>query len=424
MEKFYEFISQHQNDDISRLILDRKKWPEIDIDLAVNCIESRRKLKGKVQEWYDNQRLIFPRKLSAEQCSSSETASYKASLLLRITGRPPKVADLTGGFGVDSWHFSKVAEQVLYNEMIEELASAAIHNFSELGADNISVSNTMICPEGTETDSLCNTSSIRTLLDGFCPDIVFLDPARRDSAGKKVFLLEDCQPDILGLKDEIFRQAPHILLKLSPMADITMAVSRLGSTCREVHIVSSGGECKELLIWMDREWDGEYSMTIYEKGNTLTFSPSEEKKSCSTIVEDPFTDAHWLFEPGKSLMKSGAFNYISQHFGISKLGRSTHYYIIGENHSEICRELQKYGKVVKIIRTEPLNNKSIKALSKEYPNAEVTARNLPLTSEQLAKKLGCQPGSAKKQSGTQLEVHIYGLKSDTAGNLLILTTCK
>ena len=125
MEKLADFVTQHITDDTSRLILDRAKWPEIDMDLAVNCIESRRKLRGKVQGWYDDPRLVFPARLSAEQCSSTATARYKASFASRI-GKSR--ADLTGGLGVDSWFFSQMMDNVLYNEMQEKLCDAAAYN--------------------------------------------------------------------------------------------------------------------------------------------------------------------------------------------------------------------------------------------------------------------------------------------------------
>ena len=202
MKKLQQFVSEHLTDDLSRLVLNRKKWPEIDMDLALACIESRRKLKNKVQEWYDNPELIFPLKLSAEQCSSSATASYKAILASRIaknsSGREDewRIADLTGGLGVDSWFFSKKASAVLYNEMQETLCAASARNFKALGADNITISRHAVSSftegemEMTPTD----------LLSGFRPDIVYMDPARRGEGGKKVFLIEDCTPDVLTLK--------------------------------------------------------------------------------------------------------------------------------------------------------------------------------------------------------------------------------
>ena len=186
MENLLKFIAEHTDEDVSRLILDRNKFPEIDIDLAVNCIESRRKLKGKVQEWYDEPGLIFPLKLSAEQCSSSATGRYKAAFAEKICGKVKdwSIADLTGGLGVDCWFFSQKASKVIYNEMQDKLCNAARHNFKTLGADNIEVNNLIVSAENIGR-AVSNA------------DIVYIDPARRDSEGKKVFLIEDCTPDVL-----------------------------------------------------------------------------------------------------------------------------------------------------------------------------------------------------------------------------------
>jgi hypothetical protein len=247
-----------------------------------------------------------------------------------------------------------------------------------------------------------------------------MDPARRGEGGRKVFLIEDCQPDVLGLKEDIFKVSPHFLIKLSPMADITMAAERLGRQCREIHIVAAGGECKELLIWMDRDWNDDYSVITSEISNDsteykgLTFKPSEERESAALPVEKPLEAAgKWLFEPGKALMKAGAFNLISAKFGIGKFGRSTHYYIA--DTPEQALQLKQYGKVFSILRCEPLDKRSIKAAGKDFPKAEVTARNIPMDTDTLRKKLGTASSDT---------THIFGLKSDTAGNLLIITTSR
>lgn len=396
MEKLLKFISDHYEDDISRLILDRKKYHEIDIDLAVNCIESRRKLKGKVQEWHDNPALIFPLKLSAEQCSSSATGRYKANLAEKIGVRT--LADLTGGLGVDSWFFSQKAKTVIYNEMQAILCNASRHNFKTLGSENIIIKN--------------YTASIENLTEilGEDVDIVYIDPARRGEGGKKVFLIEDCTPDVLTLKNEIFRKVRHILIKLSPMADITMVCNRLGNTCREVHVVGTAGECKELLIWLDREWNNEYTIVASELNTdgvtkAFTFKPSDEKSAIPTYGSSV---GKFLFEPGKALMKAGAFNLISERCEISKLGRSTHYYTT--DNSDTAESLKSYGKVFKIIEYQPLDKRNLKYFGKQYPKSEVTARNIPMDSVTLKKKMGITSGD---------DAHIFGLKSDTEANLLI-----
>lgn len=406
MEKLLEFVSQHMTDDTTRLILDKGKWPDIDMETAVNCIESRRKLKGKVQAWHENPGLIFPLKLSAEQCSSSATGEYKSELAKRIAGKASwHIADLTGGLGVDSWFFSQKAEKVLYNEMQTTLCEAARHNFKMLVAGNIHISN-----------AKAESGSIERLLDGFSPDIIYMDPARRGEGGKKVFLIEECTPDVLTLKEEIFSICRHILIKLSPMADISMVCDRLGETCREVHVVTSEGECKELLIWMDREWKGGYSITAVElpsgypskEASAITFTPEDERTAHAVIADGI---GGFLFEPGKSLTKAGAFNMTSVHFQILKLGKSTHYYTTSEEAK--ADELKEYGKVFKILSCLPLDKRSMKEVGKTYPKADVTARNIPMDTDTLRKKLGVSSGN---------EIHIFGLKSDTKGNLLLITS--
>lgn len=415
MEKLAEFISAHMSDDTSRLLLARSRWPDIDMKLAVNCIESRRKLKGKVQEWHEEPRLIFPVRLSAEQCSSSATACYKAALAEHIAcgpdslmnGKEWRIADLTGGLGVDSWFFSKRAEQVFYNEMQTALCEAARHNFKILGADNISVSNHMVDAE---------ESSPSALLESFSPDIIYLDPARRGESGRKVFLIEECTPDVLTLKDDLFMTARHLLIKLSPMADITMICRRLGHTCREVHVVAYGGECKELLIWLDREWKSGYSVIAAELQNdypasepyTLSFNPLQEQDTQPQLAVP--SAGMFLFEPGKALMKAGGFNIISEILGLCKLGKSTHYYI--HKSEEKLKELKGFGKSYRILRCTPLDKRNMKEAGKDFPKADVTARNIPMDTETLRKKTGVTSGD---------DTHIFGLRSDLSGNLLLCT---
>lgn len=403
-----DFVREHLDDDTSRLLLNRSKRPEIDMDLAVNCIESRRKLKGKIQVWYDNPNLIFPLRLSAEQCSSSATAEYKVDLIQKILNQNSsdektlRIADLTGGFGVDSWHFSKIAAKVLYCEMQNALCKAASHNFAALGADNIEIRNITVC------------ESTLDILKEFKPNLVFIDPARRSETGKKVFLIEECTPDVLTIKEIIFSYSRHMLIKLSPMADITMVCNRLGKHCRQVHVVEHGGECKELLIWMDREWSDEYSIHV---GGLMSFFPEEERSSSANIADiEDIKGAEWLFEPGKALMKSGGFNILCKKYGIKKLGQSTHYYTGNyAMHSKETDELLQLGKIHRIIQVQPLDKRSIKAAGKAYPKSEVTARNIPMDTETLRKKLGITSGD---------DAHIFGLKSDSAGNLLLVTSRK
>ena len=432
---FADFILQHENDDPVRLLLSRDKYPGIDLDLAVATLEVRRRLKTKVPEWYAVPSLLYPSRLSGEQCSSSETAKYKASLIdsLRLEGVPSptvaprplppqaagpsllcgrgwpqvsdgtpsrlRVTDLTGGMGVDTWAFAQVAGAVLYNEMQERLARTTELNFRELGVKNVAFRSCMV-----------EAGKVAEVLDGFRPDVIYLDPARRAGDGRKVFLIEECQPDVLGLLPELFAASRFVLLKLSPMADITMACKRLGEHVKEVHVVASGGECKELLFLLDREWSGGYSLTAYENGHTLSWTPEEEASAPPVFPESPALSGV-LFEPGKALLKAGAFNLPCERFGLTKLGQHTHLYA-GES---VPDGLRPFGKVFDILEVMPLGNRTMKEAGKRWPQAEVTARNVPMTSDLLRRKLGCASGG---------DIHLFGVRIDAASgsaNYLIVT---
>ena len=484
MDSFEKFVVENGNADTVRLVMACKEWPvpedaelaELDAkSLAVNTIEGRRRLRKKLPEWVACTGLVYPSSLCAEQCSSSDTARYKASIVQRIfneyvgtvasmvgapcrttgsatkgtesvpdknspttrnqsvtepaevtigTRKTGRIADLTGGLGVDSWAFSEVAEEVLYNEMNPALAAAARHNFKALGVTNIFIRN-----------SEATSDSLKDIFGDFRPDVIFLDPARRDSAGKKVFLLEDCSPDVLKILPELFGISRFVLLKLSPMADITMAVERLdrtyeeylekasgkgwnGQWVREVHVVASGGECKELLILLDGEWNEGYSLTCREDGKTLTFKPEEITKAKAGYPDSTF--ARIIFEPGKSLTKAGVSNAICERFGLVKLARFTHLYTISEPLSDSESEqrtapLKNFGKVFYVKEILPLNKSSMKDVGKRYPHSEVSAKNIPMSSDELRTRLKVKSGD---------DAHIFGVRIETPyneDNYLIVT---
>ena len=470
-----DFILSHDADDLASLALARGRYlAEVpDFDLALTTLEVRRKLRDKVPEWYAVPSLVFPLRVSGEQCSSSATATYKARVAMAegippetvasrplpstsstgpsllqgrgwpwvSGGKPSAIADLTGGLGVDSWAFAQVFDQVLYNEMRPELADAAAHNFRELGAANITVRNYALVPSSLIPGSLVPSSlipgsdpgspvaSVLQILDGFRPDVIFLDPARRAADGRKVFRLEDCQPDVLQLLPELLAACPKLLLKLSPMADITLVCKQLGCV-REVHVVSADGECKELLLLLERGWTGPHTLTIVEDGAVMGLGAEVPEPSlCDPSHAMPHRGRLWappsyvaegghgfgdlcpqsiLFEPGKALLKAGAFDWPCT-FGMAKLGRHTHLYV----GDEVPEELRPFGKVFEIQEVVPMNNRSIKAVGQQHPRADVTARNIPLTSEQLRKKLGVADGGS---------VHIFGVHIDTlSANYLLLT---
>ena len=485
--EFREFILLHDGDDIASLALQRDRLcaDVPDWDLALSTLQARRKLRSKLPSWYALPSLHYPLPLSAEQCSSEETALYKASLLIELVGargfmrsperpaeagsegligwepqgdirgaEPPAsihgrhsfrnttpapassskkaknedtelnnsfassktaqnedgicIADLTGGLGVDVWAFSRVCEKVLYNEMKPELVEAARHNFKELGVENVVI-----------RDSVVEKGSLKKVLGDFQPDVIFLDPARRDDVGRKVFMLEDCSPNVLELLPELYEACPRIMLKLSPMADIT-AVCRQLPDVKEVHVVEADGECKELLLMLERGYEGTPGMYLYANGSEAQIRRSSRRmtEGASMAVPCHFDQAerveksHVLFVPGKGLMKTGAF-WWPETFGLRQMAASSHMYV----GSMKVPEFEPFGKFYNIVETAPLSNRSIKEFGKKYPVADVTARNIPMTSDELRKRLGVKPSD-----GT---VHIFGTKGADEGRLLIVgVICK
>lgn len=424
MTAFRDFILEHAEDDTAALLLARDKWPDIDMSLAVNTIESRRKLRAKLPAWYGCPDLIYPNTISAEQCSSAETAALKTSVAARLAAHDKmgaqekpafrgRIADLTGGLGADSCAFREAGFKVLYNEMDEALCNAARHNFRTLGHDDIIISGKEVKPGG-----------VSGIIGNFAPDIIYLDPARRDGAGRKVFLMEDCRPDILSLKDELLGCAQYVMVKLSPMADIDMAVSRLGERCREIHVIAAKGECRELLAVLDRDWGGETEFIAWESPcNPFVFTAQEKRQATMRLAAGPERLSGFLFEPGKALLKAGAFNLLGERFGLAKLAKSTHLYLLpGNNGTGTIEKLLGFGKVFRIIRTLPLGKAGIKEAGETWPGADVTARNIPMTSDMLRTRLRKNPSVSGSGAGI---IHIFGTRCEfsagKAANLLIVT---
>ena len=248
-------------------------------------------------------------------------------------------------------------------------------------------------------------SSVTEVLDGFRPDVIYLDPARRAADGRKVFRLEDCQPDVLQLLPELLDACPKLLLKLSPMADITLVCKQLGCV-KEVHAVAADGECKELLLLLEKDWSGPHTLTVVEDDAVMEIPGEARDEDTSPFI--PVSIDGWLFEPGKALLKAGAFD-LPCRYGLAKLGQHTHLY----TGPEIPAALRPFGKCFRILESAPLDKRGIKAIGQKYPQADVTARNIPLTSDQLRAKLGVRSGGS---------VHIFGLHVDALrANLLLIT---
>ena len=330
---------------------------------------------------------------------------------------------------MDSWAFSRVAERVVYFERKEELAEAARRNFGRLGAANIEVRCETVTPE-TELPEA---------------DLIYADPARRDAAGRKVFLLEDCTPDILTLLPMLLRKAPTVLLKLSPMADLAMLADRLGSALREIHVVELDGEVKELLCLLHPDSNPSEPEIVLAlltsaataSGNLATLGTvrggtareaqrwgpkdvsgdswplreaislrfSEERGAAAQYAAE-VRPGDTLLEPCAALLKAGAFRLPCARWGLQKLAPSTHLYLSSAAPDN------GFFKAWRVLDVLPFGAAAFRQLKQRYPKADVTSRNMPLGSAELQKKIGVAPGG---------DVHIFACRLADSSSILIVT---
>ena len=220
------FIASHTAEEAEKLLLAAARYPGIDIPFAVEQLTARRQVRDKLPAWHANHDIIYPSRLAAEQCSSEATARYKQHLL-----RGTSCCDLTGGLGADAFYFAAAIPEVTYIERNPEYCEAARHNFAVLHADNIRV----------------RQADVRDIAAQLHAGTCYIDPARRSEGNKRLFALEDCEPDILQLKTTLLQRCERLIVKISPMADIAETLRLLPET-REIHIVETRNECKELLF--------------------------------------------------------------------------------------------------------------------------------------------------------------------------------
>ena len=386
------FILEHENDNTSSLFLAKGNYPEVDIEAAVHAIEARRKVRTKIPVWYEFNDIEYPSSLSVEQCSSQATALYKQNLVKGWGAK--KILDLTTGLGVDSFFFSMVAESLTCLEKRPELASAAKHNFKTLERYNIEVVNTDCL------DYLAECSQ------GF--DLIYADPARRSATASRVFAIEDCEPDIARLMPRLLELSPLVMVKLSPMLDITATLERLPQTS-QLHIVCSKGECKECLAVAERGAKPEKcgaNATIHavylERGSLFRLTLAEEKEAEAVFATEI---GRYLYQPGKEIMKAGAFKLVSQRYGLGKLEKSTHLY----TGNELCADFP--GKTFEVIETLDFSSGTIKRLSSRYPKANLVSLNMPMSTDTLRARLHIADGG---------EIHIFACNTQCRGKSLII----
>ena len=362
-----QFIQDHLENDIHQLALMATRFPLVDIPLAIRQIAGKQKIKNKVPRFYHTEALLYPVQLSLEQSSSETTARYKASLC-----QGEHLVDLTGGFGVDCCFMAANFKAVTYVERNAELCQLAEMNFKALGEQHISVIN------AESEEYLAKIEKV---------DCIFMDPARRSSSGKKLVFLSDCEPDVSRLASELLGKAKQVMVKLSPMMDITAALRDLPQTS-EVHILAVENECKEVLLLLDQSEVAAVKIkTInFGKNNQSQHFDFDAEQELNTTVNYSSELGKYLYEPNAAVMKSGAFKSIAAHFKLHKLHINTHLY----SSSKLIVEFP--GRSFEIIKQWDNGKNEWKNEAKKLGKANLTTRNYPLSVEELRKKLKISDG--------------------------------
>ncbi len=352
-----EFINKHLNSDITSILLKGTLFPNIETKEIIEQIEAKKKSEKKLPTWFNAQLIYYPNKINIEQTSSESTANYKSKL---ISGN--SLIDLTGGFGVDSYYFSKSFKDVFLCEIDKSLSELVDHNFKKLNATSIQT---------------LNCDGIKFLKDNKINyDWIYVDPSRRHESKGKVFFLKDCLPNIPESMDLLFERSEHIMIKTSPLLDISIGINEL-KFVKEIHVVAVENEVKELLWVLEHNYDDEIKITtvnIKKSANEVfTFNLNHEAE-VEVKFSEPLT---YLFEPNAAILKSGAFKSVSEQINVFKLNINTHLYTLDYL-------IDFPGRRFKIDTILPYSKPLLK--SKLPSKANISIRNFTETVAELRKK--------------------------------------
>ena len=361
--KIQEFINSNLSSDVSELLLKGIPFKDINPKVTIEQIEAKKRCQKKLPTWFNTKNIYYPNKLNIEQTSSEITAKYKADLVSGNT-----LIDLTGGFGVDTFYFSKQVESVLHCELNNELSNIAKHNFNALEVSNIKHLN----ENGID--------ALKRIDQPF--DWIYIDPSRRDDSKKKVFLLSDCTPNVKTFQGLFLKYAKNVMIKTSPLLDIRATKNDL-KYVKTLHIVAINNEVKELLWRLERDYDDELKIKTVNivKGNQQTFEFNfKDESSANAKYSLPLT---YLYEPNTAILKAGAFEILSEKLNISKLHKHSHLYT--------SKELVDFpGRRFKIDAIIPFNKKIFAKQS--IIKANITIRNFPISVGDIRKKLKIKDG--------------------------------
>lgn len=358
-----QFISSNVDKNITQLALIKNPFPELEWISVLNQIEAKTKAKLKLPTWFNTKNIVYPSKISIEQTSSEKTAFHKASL---ISGE--SLIDLTGGFGVDDFYFAKKMKAVSHCEINLELSQIVQHNFEQLKVENIS------CHSG---DSLETLAKLNTKWDW-----IYIDPSRRNDAKGKVFMLQDCLPNVPEHLDLLFEHSNSILIKTAPLLDISAGLSELKNV-KTIHIVALENEVKELLWELHKGYTGKTTIKtanlVKEKIDTFEF-----------VLDNAFENpkyglpSNYLYEPNSAIMKSGGFEEVGTFFKLEKLHKHSHLYT---NAALIPFP----GRVFEIENAFPYHKNEMKNRL-ENQQFNITTRNFPDSVESIRKKWKIKDG--------------------------------
>lgn len=425
-----EFIQEYREKDTRQLALQSARFPDVDMPYALDQIKGWQTARRKLPTWAACDGIVYPPHLSMEQCSSEPTAQYKLNLAMewaRRVDHASSMTDLTGGFGVDFSFTSCAFASATYVERNAQLCHMVEHNLPLLGIDNAKV----VCADAVD---YLSTLDMQTM--------IFLDPARRDQHGAKTVMLADCTPDVVQLLPQLLKKSRFTMLKLSPMLDWHKAVEDLQGTVREVHIVSVGGECKELLLVLSEEMESELKVFCadLEAGGGSGGSSCSSGSSCSGLSSEPSfpitpssPSAHcnaslfvyapsasspapnsqlktqnskFLHEPNASIMKAGCFDELAAAYGVSPVSRNSHLFLSAEPVDGFP------GRSFSIERVTTLNKRELRQALAGIEKANIATRNFPLSVAELRKRLKLKDGG---------DVYIFATTTAEDEHLLLIS---
>jgi len=372
--EFRQFVQDHLSEDPALLLFKYQGKVTFDLKMAVQQISARQKVSKKLPSWSANPDLLFPASISLEQSSSEETAHFKAK---GLNGK--LMIDLTGGFGVDFFHLSQGFEKGIYCERLPELFQISKHNLNLLNPGKFEFF------DGDGLEFLRNTD-VRF-------DLIYADPARRGSGNQKLYKLQDCEPDVVSTWSLLRSKSEQILIKASPMLDITQAWTELPEI-QKITVVSVKNEVKELLLSWEKgntQESREISVVdLVSENPRFSFAPKEEEKAIVPLGEAET----YLIEPLNGILKAGAFNLFAARFGLKKLEKNSHLYTGNTIPDDIP------GRVFEVIQEVSPKKQEIKNL---FPSGKVNVicRNFSIGAEDLKKKLGLKDGGEDFLIGTK-----------------------